>query len=180
MTYKYGETDQHDCLYNVAREYPGGLEALAPRMGLGSKLLRKKIGPAEKTNNMTWEDVSVALELLQSAGVADALKPMQAMAFRHGMICVPIPDAADVTEEALSAAAMQVMVQLGEAIAASKEAMSDGQLTQCELVHIEPKIRRMLPAIVGWIEKLRLRAKKDTGRGIVDKLLHPRREKDHA
>lgn len=34
MTCKYSEMNQHDAIYIAARAYPGGVEALAGRMGM--------------------------------------------------------------------------------------------------------------------------------------------------
>ncbi|HEV7816365.1 MAG TPA: phage regulatory CII family protein, partial [Janthinobacterium sp.] len=37
--------NQHDALYKVARNYPGGLEALAHSMGISVNVLRNKLAP---------------------------------------------------------------------------------------------------------------------------------------
>jgi hypothetical protein len=173
MTYQYGKTDQHDCLYNMSRQYPGGLEALAARMDISAKLLRKKIGPADTGNQMSWEQVSLAIELCQSASVPDALQPLQAMAFRHGMICFPIPDpdTDDVSEGAIQRQAFKAIAQMGEAIAASTDAMVDGHLSEREMREIEPKIRVILPTICGWLERLRIRSKLDAGRRAIKNIM---------
>ena len=50
MTRRYSDTNQHDALYKVARAYPGGLEALAARMGMSVNVLRNKLAPGIDTD----------------------------------------------------------------------------------------------------------------------------------
>jgi len=169
MTYHYGETNQHDCIYNLARQYPGGIEALALRLGTTAKLLRKKLTPGEVRNHLSFEDATAIMEVCQAIGMADALAPLHATAFRLGQINVPIPEVerGDLTQEAIHTAAVGAMRQLAEAMAASSDALIDDNLTAKELADIEPKIRGILPLVCSWLERMRVRAQNDgAGRGI--------------
>jgi len=166
MTYKYGDTDQHDCLYNAARAYPGGIPALAHRMEMNPKLLYKKLSPMERANNSSFEDAAVVMELCNSAGVPDALSALHAMAYRLGLVCIPIPDAdgGDISEEEIQRVVFRAMSQFGAAVSASTDALIDGHLSESEMQEIEPKIRALLPTIHDWLHRLRIRAKADSGK----------------
>ncbi|MFJ9531240.1 phage regulatory CII family protein [Herbaspirillum sp. NPDC101396] len=163
MTYHYGETNQHDCIYNLARKYAGGIEALAPRLGMSVKLLRKKLAPGEVRNQLSFEEATAIMEICAAVGMRDALYPLHAMGFRLGQICAPIPDVdhGDLSQEAIHTAAIGAMRQLAEAMAASSDAMMDDELTETELETIEPKIRGILPAVCKWLERIRARARRD-------------------
>lgn len=165
MTYKYGETDQHDCLYNTARAYPGGIPALAHRMEMNPKLLYKKLSPMEASNHASYEDATVTMEMCSSAGVEGALSALHAQAYRLGHICIPLPDPnqGNLSEEEIQRVVLRAMSQLGDAVTASTDALIDGHLSESEMQAIEPKIRALMPTIYDWLFRLKGRAQADAG-----------------
>ncbi|MGC5830142.1 phage regulatory CII family protein [Ralstonia pseudosolanacearum] len=90
MRHQYSDIDQHDVLYSVARAYPGGIAALAPRMGMTAPVLRNKLRPGVDTHYMSFEQVSLLLELVDEAKVANAKLPIRAFCWRHGMVALDI------------------------------------------------------------------------------------------
>lgn len=166
MTYKYGNTDQHDCLYNAARAYPGGIPALAHRMEMNPKLLYKKLSPMERANNSSFEDATIVMELCQSAAVDGALSALDAMAFRLGKICIDIPNITDgdIDVAEIQRLVFKAMSQLGDAVSASTDALVDGHLSEQEMAEIEPKLRALLPTICNWLHRMRSRAKSDSNK----------------
>ena len=70
MTRKYLDMNQHDALYKVARNYPGGIEALAQAMGISANVLRNKLAPTIASHYPSFEEVSAVVDLCHRAGVA--------------------------------------------------------------------------------------------------------------
>lgn len=162
MTYHYGERSPLDCLYNAARAYPGGIEALAVRMGIKPQVLRNKLSPANHLHKPTYEEASKVMEYCAGAGVPDAFDSLHAYAFGLGYVCVPIPSAEeDLSQEALATLAFQLTAQFGDALNASTQALSDDHLSEKELEVIEPKIRKFQRYVTAFLGRLRQRVKRD-------------------
>jgi len=178
MTYKYGETDQGDCLYNTARAYPGGIEALAHRMGVNAGTLQKKLSPMIKSYIASDEDATVVMELCHSAGVPDSFAAHHARSYRLGFICVPVPNIenGDISDKELQRLVMASVAQLGEAVAASTDALLDGHISEQEVERIEPRIRALMRTAHMLIHGMRARAKSDASK-LINKF---RRQKEAA
>lgn len=178
MTYKYGETDQGDCLYNTARAYPGGIEALAHRMGVNAGTLQKKLSPMIKTYIASDEDATAVMELCHSAGVPDSFASHHARSYRLGFICVPLPniEGGDISDKELQRLMMAAMAQFGEAVSASTDALLDGHISEQEVDRIEPRIRALSRTVYTLMHKIRMRAKTDASK-LINKF---RRQKEAA
>lgn len=162
MTYRYGETSQHDCLYNTARRYPGGVEALATRLVIRPKILGNKLRPTFDTNQMSFEEATAAMEFCAGAGVEDPHSALHAMAFRLGFVCVPIPsEDDDLSQEAIALLGVKLAAQVGEALNASTQAMSDDVLSEREFDEIQPKMRKIHRFVAGLMAKLNQRVSRD-------------------
>ncbi|MCZ3088990.1 hypothetical protein NYZ05_19120, partial [Acinetobacter baumannii] len=139
MTYHYGQTSQHDCLYTAARSYPGGVEALAQRLGMSAGVLYKKLSPGVTSHHLSFEEATIIMDLCNTVSVPDALSALEAQAFRLGKICIDIPaaDGGDIDVEEIQRLVFKTMAQLGDAVAASTDALVDGQLSEQEMRVIE-------------------------------------------
>lgn len=178
MTYHYGQTSQHDCLYTAARSYPGGIEALAQRLGMSASVLYKKLSPGVSSHYPSFEEATVIMDLCNSVHVPDALSALEAQAFRLGKICIDIPttDGGDIDVEEIQRLVFKAVAQLGDAVAASTDALVDGHLTEQEMRTIEPKLRALVQTAAGWLQRMKAKSKADAG-----KLLHKiMRKKEHA
>jgi hypothetical protein len=158
MTRKYLDMNQHDALYKVARSYPGGLEALAQRMGISANVLRNKLAPTIASHYPSFEEVSAIIELCQQAGVADALLPLHALLVRHGMAAFVVPQAEQIGSDDLSQTVCRVMSQVGAVAEAVSTALLDGIVTTAEADLIEREFEGALSALGEWRARLRLRA----------------------
>ena len=114
MTRKYSDMNQHDALYKIARTYPGGLEALAGRMGVSVNVLRNKLAPGIESHYPSFEELSMIVELCHEAGVKDAHLPLHALLSRHGMAAFVIPEPSQVSEDDLSQTVCRVMSRVGD------------------------------------------------------------------
>jgi hypothetical protein len=178
MTYHYGQISQHDCLYTAARAYPGGIEALAQRMGTSAGVLYKKLSPGVSSHYPSYEEATVVMELCRGAGVPEALSAHDAQSFRLGKICIDIPhtDEGDIDVEEIQRLVFKAVSQLGAAVAASTDALVDGHLSEQEMRDIEPKLRALLPTIAGWLQRMKTKSKSDAGKVISKIMRRPHKE----
>lgn len=163
MTKQYLEMNQHDALYKQARNYPGGLEALAQRMGVSVNVLRNKLGPAIKTHYASFEEVSEITELCQAVGQEDALAAIRAMNWRHGLVAFSTPDANHLTDDELASTVYRVIKEIGEVASSVSGALEDRRITHAEFDVIEKHFADAMGAITQWRERVRARAIEDSG-----------------
>jgi hypothetical protein len=155
MTRKYSDMNQHDALYTVARNYPGGIDALSQCMGISVNVLRNKLSPTIASHYPSFEEVSTILELCQKAGVKDALLPLHAMLTRHGMAAFMVPVPAKIAQDDLSQTVCRVMSQVGDVAEAVSQSLLDGNITAAEADLIEREFHDALSALGEWRERIR-------------------------
>jgi hypothetical protein len=160
VTLRYSDTNQHDALYKVAREFKGGIEALAQRMGKTAPVLYNKLRPGITTHHVTFEEVSEIVELCQEVGVKDALLPIHALNMRHGLVAFPFPQAVDVTDIDLAQTICRAMKEFGDVAASISESLNDGNISDADLEKIEKEFQESLAALGELRQRVRHRAGK--------------------
>ena len=161
MTRKYLDMNQHDALYTAARNFPGGIDALALGMGISANVLRNKLAPTIVSHYPSFEEVSQIVERCQQAGVDGALLPLHALLVRHGMAAFVVPQPEQVGGDDLSQTVCRVMSQVGAVAAAVSGALLDGKVSADEADLIEREFHGALSALGEWRARLRLRAAAD-------------------
>ncbi|MDW5417728.1 phage regulatory CII family protein [Iodobacter sp. CM08] len=73
-----------DAAYHCAHAYPGGVESLAPRMGIGAQVLRNKLNPNTNSHKLTLAEADLLI------GITGDKSVLHALAMTHGMVCVPL------------------------------------------------------------------------------------------
>lgn len=141
--------DQHDALYKIARKYPGGISALAHRMGLTEAVLYNKIRPAIHTHYLSFEEVSEIIEYCQGANVPDATLPLMALTWRHGLIAIPAPDPDQATtDEQLAKNLCGVMKEIGDVAAFLNDKLAtSGRLHVTDVDQFEREFREAFGAL---------------------------------
>ncbi|MBV8665481.1 MAG: phage regulatory CII family protein [Burkholderiaceae bacterium] len=157
MTRRYSDMNQHDALYKVARAYPGGLEALAERMGVSVNVLRNKLAPGIDTHYPSFEEMSQIVELCYEASVKDALLPIHALLARHNMAAFVVPEPETVNTDDLSQTVCRVMSQVGSVAEVVSDALLDGVITNAEADLIEREFQGALTALGEWRARIRAR-----------------------
>ncbi len=158
MTRKYSDMNQHDALYKVARNYPGGIEALAQCMGISANVLRNKLAPTIASHYPSFEEVSAIVDLCHKAGVPDAHLPLHALLVRHGMAAFVVPQPEHMSDDDLSQTVCKVMSQVGSVAEAVSSALLDGKVTAAEADLIEREFQGALSALGEWRARLRMKA----------------------
>lgn len=165
MRHQYSDINQHDVLYSVARAYPGGIEALAPRMGMTAPVLRNKLRPGVDTHYMSFEQVSLLLELVEEANVANAKLPIRAFCWRHGMVALDMARIKGVpqTDADLNRAYGNVLNELGDISKKFGEALADGHVSHTEMDALELEFEQLVGAAMHFREMLLERTAHDSG-----------------
>lgn len=155
MTSRYSEINQHDALYISARKYPGGVEALAQRLGVSPNVLRNKLRPAIDTHHTNFEEVSAIIECLEEVRVPEAYLALQAFNWRHGHVAVRLPSS-EVGGGELFAQVLRIMNAEGQLANEISQALAgDNRIDGRELESIESQLQQSIEALVGLREKVR-------------------------
>lgn len=161
MTCKYNNINQHDALYNTARAYPGGIEALAQRMRMVVSTLRNKLRPAIETHHVNFEEVSEIIELCEEARVPEAFGPLHAFCWRHNHVAVLLPRG-DVDADDLLKQVVEIMSGDGALAGDISRAMAnDHRIDAGELAGIEEQIERCMGNLVALRDKARAKHSAD-------------------
>lgn len=164
MTHRYSQRNQHDLLYEVARAYPGGIEALAQRLGTTAKKLYKKLSPKSKERNTTAEEFSLIMEMCAGAGVKNALSPLEAQCWRHGGVFISLDDLDATSDESIQNAIVQLTAKLGTVAGRVTDALECGELTENEMEYIEPEMRGLGAAFAKLCARVKGRFKRDASK----------------
>jgi len=124
-----------DAAHRIAHEYPGGAEALAPRMGIGPAVFRSKLNPTTETHHLTLRE---AVRLQQLALRYDVL---HAMADELGHVAIPLPAVAD---GEVAHALARTCAEFGEYLGRIDQALRDGEVTPNELKRLEKELTEMI------------------------------------
>lgn len=163
MSHRYRDINQHDALYNLARRYPGGLEALAQRMGKSYNVLRNKLRPDIETHHVTFEEMSEITELCQGAHVRDPMLALDAVEWRMGRVAFPMPEIDDGGDQGHLATALGDAIGRIGAVAekVSESIRNDGVIDCNEHDEIEKLFQECLRAVSLWRANVTARHQSD-------------------
>ncbi|MFS8930967.1 phage regulatory CII family protein [Cupriavidus taiwanensis] len=153
MTYQYSDIDQHEALYNLARRYPGSIEALAYAMGrrqnktVSPNVLRNKLRPGIETHFLNAEEFSLVVELCQEAGVEGAVIPLQAMCWRHGLVAMAPPPAGQASRD-IFARLGGVSREFADLVSEATAGAADGRINAAERERIHKEALEVMQAVM--------------------------------
>lgn len=162
MTHRIDEMNVLDAAFMAAREYPGGIEALAARLGTYSRVLRKKLATSGETRNLTLDEFSELIDRCEEARGRSALLPMRALAWRHGGVFIRLPEPERVDSDAFLAEIIHTAREQGDVIREIEWALADdGKLDARELARVERKIHEAISAQLALLEAAKARSERD-------------------
>jgi hypothetical protein len=144
-----------DALYTVARKFPDGLDKLAKLMGMSEAVLRMKVSPKVTTHHLSDAEFSEVIQLCHEAGVEDALLPLRALNWKHGLVAFSLPALGEHTDEQLANTVCRVMKEAGDVAASVAESMADGKITMQEMDKIEREFQEALAAMGQWRQRVK-------------------------
>lgn len=162
MTCHYSEINLFDAISIAARRYPGGIEALAQRIGIRvPQVLRNKITPSNEQNHLTVEELTLIIESLQHAGrekEADLI--IDAFNWMFARVATKLPGATKQVTDDLTSNLLQVMRRTGEIAADLEAALVDGKISTRELDTLEKRVQESTEAQLQLLELLRQQHRK--------------------
>ena len=149
MTKRYTQIGMHDALYVAARDYPGGVEALAHRMGISPNVLRNKLRPDIETHHTTLENFAEIVELLDPIKPEAADTAVEALLWRLGRVAVRLPLGEDVDNDKLLSLVADLFSRDGRLAELIRKALSDDDgINDDELDQIEKGIQESSEALM--------------------------------
>lgn len=137
MTHRYNQMNAADALYIAARGYPGGVEALAARMGMSVKVLYNKLCPKTDSHHINFDEVSVILDFLADAGKHDSVEMViNAFNWRHDRVAVKLPEH-EPDDEQLFSQVLRIMNSHGVLADGLHQALRDDDINARELEAFE-------------------------------------------
>lgn len=119
-----------DAAYATVHDYPGGSEALAPRLGMPAAVLRNKVNPNNPRNHLHLDEADKLI------GISGDLRIVQALAASHDHALVGLDlgagDDATVVSMVLRSATAS-----GDLAQSIEQAMADGVITEREMIAID-------------------------------------------
>ncbi|SNT33593.1 hypothetical protein SAMN06265795_12633 [Noviherbaspirillum humi] len=156
MTVRRSERSPEDLLYDMVSSYPGGVEAMAQRLGLRVKTLYHKL-----QESPTTREFSSMMHKAEEAGMATAHEPLQALCFRHGGIFLPIEDFEHISDDDILKGVACVMAQMGSMAGAVNDALDAGEICDRQMEKIEPKVRKSFAVMAALWARIKGRVKRD-------------------
>lgn len=120
-----------DTVYHLAHDHPGGVPALAARMGKNPTVLMHKLNPNNTTHHLT------AHELDALDDITGTLKIAEHFAYKRGLLLVPAVDVGAIGELPLMDHFMIVGEKLGKYCQEFRESYEDREITKDEWKRIK-------------------------------------------
>lgn len=135
-----------DTVYHLAHDYPGGVPALALRMGMSPNTLAHKVSLTQRTHHLS------PLELIKLQAIADDQRPLHAMAAQLGFVCLPlVADASRGTLEDV----MHMAKEFADVLASVNQAVTDGRVTPNEMQRCEREAGELMLALTNVLATVR-------------------------
>ena len=157
MTHRYSEMNPGDALYMAARKYPGGIDALAGRLGMPAGVLYKKLGTKVDSHHVSYEEVSAIIDFMIEAGKDDMVDlVINAFCWRHEYLAFELPRQF-VSDEKLFDQVLVIMQQEGDLASGLRDAMRDGTINARECEQLDRDIQTCILGLLKLLEKIHVK-----------------------
>jgi hypothetical protein len=145
--------NRRDAALHLVRRYPGGIDALAQRMGKRPDTLRKELTGAE---GYKWgvDDEELAIDLCIAAGVRAPLDPLTAAVVNRGGLVIDLPQIGQGDAESFKRIA-DTAREFSEFVAATAQAEADGSVTANELRQVEKEAGELVASLQRCLAHMR-------------------------
>jgi hypothetical protein len=139
-----------DAARNLARRYPGGIEALAPRIPRNDDSGRAKSPDVLRhelkgtgTNKFGLEDADLLTQFSIELGVSDPLAIINAMAANAGAMVLPLPNL-DAGDEVTIQGLAQFAKEFSDVMNVMAEAVKDNNVSENELAAVDKELGELI------------------------------------
>lgn len=130
----YMNTNVLDAAFHTAHDFPGGVPALAHRMGkVSPNVLNKKVDPRLESHHLRLD------ESVKMQAISGDFRILQAMAFSLNHVAIQMIDMEDCSDMAILDGFFDLMDAEGKFAATFKKAWADGSISKDDLDAIKAK-----------------------------------------
>lgn len=137
-----------DVIHEVAHDYPGGVEAIAARMGKNPGTMRKKLLPNEDTHDLTVKELLKIIDYCNTDRIA------QAFADERGLMCIKKPDFESLSDKEILDLFLDLQAKQGEWAREISKSMENGDIDWNELVAIRKEYDEFITAAAEVMNRL--------------------------
>lgn len=138
-----------DAIYHAAHHFPGGIPALAARMGANAGTLQNKVNPRFTTAMPTLRDLEAIITFTQSP------LPVAALAELCGHIVIPVVLPSGVGDMEILESITALATDFGEVCRSVHEALKDRHVTKREIEGIEQHAQELIGAVQVVLARMR-------------------------
>ena len=138
--------DVRDAAYHTAHCFPGGVPALAQRMGMSQNTLAHKVSLNNDTHHLSLREAVTMQEVSQDTRIC------QAMCAALGGVFV---DLGCDNKSTTMAQVMHMAAEFGEVLGSVNEAVADGQVTPNEMQECERQAAELMAALNAVLAQVR-------------------------
>lgn len=131
-------------LYHAARDYPGGIKAVAAVHGLNATTLQHKLSPTHEPHRPNLDDLEAVLATTLDPRILDSLGEIAGGA----IWVIPAPLADDEPELGMLGSIAQLQHGVHEMLASLADSLSDRVLDARESRELELRVRRLLSYVL--------------------------------
>ncbi len=138
-----------DAFYQTVTTFSGGVESLAPRLGMSAQILRNKANPNSAHNYPSLSDIERTMTITGNVTILHALAQSQ----NH--ICIPIDNHANACDTAILELVAKVWSTNGDVGQAVNDTLADGRVEAHEVKRVEDAIHRTITALHDMAARLK-------------------------
>ena len=125
-------TNVLDAAFQTAHDFPGGIHALAQRMGsVSPNVLNKKVDPRSESHHLRLDE-SVKIQ-----SITGDYRMLQAMAFTLNHVAIPLPEVGDSGDMSMLDGFMDILTELGQFAQEFQTDWADGRISKVELERLK-------------------------------------------
>lgn len=157
MTHYYSEMNPGDALYIAARQYPGGIDALAVRMGMSAATLYKKLSTKVDTHFISYEEAQTIIWYLDEIGKKDAADmAMNSFCWQFSRAVVELPNQF-VPDDKLFDQVLEIMQHKGDLSKNLRDSMRDGRISIKEYEALDRDIQTCILGLLKLRKKIHVK-----------------------
>ena len=137
-----------DAAHLTVRDYPGGGESLAPRVGMSPAILRNKCNPNVTTHRLAIDEASTIM------AVTGDFRMLHALAEEHAFVCRRVDEGSG-NDRSMLDLLLSAEASKGAFAQAVADALADGLITEREMRQIDDAGLGMQSTVMLLLNKLR-------------------------
>ena len=146
----------HDALHRGVRNYPGGVDAVAHRLGKAPSTFARELRDAEGFKLGAADALSASV-MCADLGREGAMDYANAVADAHGAMLVLLPRG-EVSDSVTAKDVATFMRECADVVSATADADSDGHLSDREIAEVGEHVSHVVAAMQQLMRNLQARA----------------------